>query len=310
MFPSRSTVDIATATVGEPSYSLSMNGRSVSWLGWRASAVVAALALVTPILTSCSATSTGNGTTTPTQTRDFGWGQPPSPSTPPKKLAPHRPNSSREKSAGPARANGSGIPGTDAVAARRLTILPQAKRAAARNEIAALTTKGRGPKTGYSREAFGYAWTDSVSGILWGWNSCSTRDDILRRDLNSVKQRDECVVVAGTFTDPYTGQRETFSKFRASAYPVDHVIPLSYGWQMGAAYWSANKREQFANDPLNLVLTTQSVNSAKSDSGPASYLIPHKAMRCAYSLRFAQVANKYKLAVTAADKSMMAAQCR
>ncbi|MGV1036586.1 MAG: HNH endonuclease family protein [Candidatus Nanopelagicales bacterium] len=288
-----------------------MNGSSGRWLSWRAGSVLTALALATPLLTSCTATSTtGDDTAAPTQTQNFGWDQDPSTSTPPKKPVPHRKNDSRPKSAVPAHASGSGIPGTDAVAAKRLTILPATKRAAARNEIAALATKGRGPKTGYSREKFGYAWTDRVSGILWGWNSCSTRDDILRRDLNSVKQRDECVVVAGTFTDPYTGQRETFSKFRASAYPVDHVIPLSYGWQLGAAHWSADKREQFANDPLNLVLTTQSVNSAKSDSGPASYLIPYKAMRCAYSLRFAQVANKYILPVTTADKTMMTAQCR
>lgn len=279
-------------------------------LRWRAGTVVTALALATPALCSCTTTSTTDqGAPTPARTPDYGWDQGSPTSAPPKKSPVPRKDGSRPKSSPRATAGGSGIPGTDAVAAQSLTVLPAGKRQGARNEIAGLSTKGRGPKTGYSREKFGYAWTDSVSGILWGWNSCSTRDDILRRDLNSIRQRDECVVVAGTFTDPYTGQPQTFSKYRAYAYPVDHVIPLSYSWQMGAARWSTDKREQFANDPLNLVLTTQSVNSAKSDSGPASYLIPFKPMRCAYSLRFAQVANKYELPVTAADKSMMAAQC-
>ena len=78
---------------------------------------------------------------------------------------------------------------------------------------------------------------------------------------------------------------------------------------MGAARWPAEKLVQFANDPLNLTVTTQSVNSAKGDSGPASYLPPNKAIRCAYALRFSQVATKYRLAVTSADKDTMARQC-
>ena len=43
--------------------------------------------------------------------------------------------------------------------------------------VARLTVKGRAPKTGYSREAFGQAWFDTDR------NGCDTRNDILRRDL-------------------------------------------------------------------------------------------------------------------------------
>jgi len=187
--------------------------------------------------------------------------------------------------------------------------LPDADKAGALAEISGLQTKGRGPKTGYSRDRFGEAWTDDAEGVLWAGNGCPTRDDILNRDLDQVQKRDRCVVVGGQFTDAYTNEAETFSKSRANDYPIDHVVPLSYSWQMGAAQWLAEKRVQFANDPLNLTVTTQSVNSAKGDSGPASYLPPNKAIRCGYALRFAQVATKYGLAVTSADKDMMARQC-
>lgn len=205
--------------------------------------------------------------------------------------------------------SGPGVDGTDEVAAQRLTPLPASEKAAAVNTIASLQTKGRGPRTGYSRDEFGPAWTDDAGGVLWSGNSCSTREDVLNRDLDGVQKRDRCVVVEGTFTDPYTNQPQTFSKRNASEWPVDHVVPESYSWQMGAAQWPAEKRVEFANDPLNLVLTTRAVNSAKSDSGPASFLVPNKAIRCAYVLRFARVALKYHLPVTVADKQQMAAQC-
>jgi len=204
---------------------------------------------------------------------------------------------------------GPGIDGSDAVAVTRLVPLSPADKAGALVEISGLQTKGRGPKTGYSRDQFGEAWTDDSEGVLWAGNGCSTRDDILNRDLDHVEKRDKCVVVGGQFTDPYTDQAETFSKSQASDYPIDHIVPLSYSWQMGAAQWPADKRVQLANDPLNLTVTTVSVNSAKGGSGPASYLPPNKAIRCAYALRFAQVATKYALAVTSADKDMLAQQC-
>jgi len=204
---------------------------------------------------------------------------------------------------------GPGIDGTDTVAAQRLTALPASEKQAALATIGGLATKGRGPKTGYSRDQFGEAWTDDAGQVLWSENSCSSRDDLLVRDLDGAQKRDKCVVVAGTFTDPYTNTFQSFMKSDASKWPVDHVVPLSYAWQLGAAHWDSQKRVEFANDPLNLVVTTQSVNSAKSDSGPASYLPPNKAIRCAYVLRFAQVARKYQLAVTDADQQQMQNQC-
>ncbi|WP_159047025.1 DUF1524 domain-containing protein, partial [Streptomyces pactum] len=69
------------------------------------------------------------------------------------------------------------------------------------------------------------------------------------------------------------------------------------------------KRQRLANDVLNLLPVSGSTNSAKRDSGPASWLPPNKAVRCSYAVRFAQVAAKYELPVTSADKTMMLQQC-
>ena len=174
-------------------------------------------------------------------------------------------------------------------------------------------TAAKGPSTGYSRSEFGSAWTDGAVNIAWAGNGCDTRDDILRRDLTRVRFRpetDSCVVESGRLRNPYLGTRMVFSKSDAAAVPIDHVFPLSLAWQMGAREWSAERRVQIANDPLNLLAVDRSSNSAKGDSGPAEWLPPNRPIRCAYSVRFAQVARKYALPVTRVDKRTMLGQCR
>lgn len=191
----------------------------------------------------------------------------------------------------------------------RLVTLAAAEHPRAAEVIAELSVRGRGPKTGYQRELFGPAWADDAVDVLWSGNGCRTRDDILARDLDGPVKRDACVVVSGSYMDPYTTEPVHFGKADADDSPIDHVVPLSFAWQMGADQWSADKRLQFANDPLNLVLTTRPVNQAKGDSDPASWLPPNKAIRCSYAERFAMVSLKYGLPVTPADKPIMLSQC-
>ncbi|WP_309051523.1 HNH endonuclease family protein [Streptomyces sp.] len=184
-------------------------------------------------------------------------------------------------------------------------------RAAARGVISGLPTKGRGPKTGYEREKFGRAWADTADGVPFARNGCDTRNDLLRRDGRDLRLRDgsDCVVVAMTLDDPYTGRTLTWRKQKAAEVQIDHVVPLSYSWQMGASRWPESKRRRFANDTLNLLPVEGRANAAKGDSGPASWLPPDKRVRCAYAVRFAQVALAYELPVTEADKRAMARQC-
>lgn len=184
-------------------------------------------------------------------------------------------------------------------------------RAAAVALIEKVATKGRGPKTGYDRDEFGYAWMDTADGVPLARNGCDTRNDLLRRDGRDLRFRSgsDCVVVAMTLADPYTGTTIEWRKQRAAEVQIDHVVPLSYGWQMGASRWPEAKRERLANDTLNLIPVEGRANSAKSDSGPAAWLPPNKGVRCAYAVRFAQVALKYEMPVTPADRRMMLEQC-
>jgi hypothetical protein len=169
--------------------------------------------------------------------------------------------------------------------------------------LATLTVRGRGPKTGYSRDAFGPAWADVDH------NGCDTRDDVLNRDLSSKEWRPGthgCVVIAGVLHDPYTGQRLVFAKADASAVQIDHVVALSDAWQKGAAQWSASRRRQFANDPLNLLAVDGPTNARKGDGDAATWLPPQRSFRCRFVARQVAVKAKWRLSVTAAERDAIA----
>ncbi|WP_406286161.1 HNH endonuclease family protein [Embleya sp. NBC_00896] len=183
--------------------------------------------------------------------------------------------------------------------------------ARARALVERVQTKGRGSPAGYDRDRYGPAWTDTVTGVPYGGNSCGTRDDILKRDGRATEWKDAkgCVVDTMTLADPYSGKTLAFTKAKASAVQIDHVVPLSASWRMGAAQWDPDKRRRLANDPLNLLAVDGPINGGKGDSGPAEWLPPNREIRCSYVVRYAQVSIKYELPVTDADKQAMLAQC-
>lgn len=186
--------------------------------------------------------------------------------------------------------------GTDSDAA------PKGSAGSALAAVNDLTVKGRGPKTGYSRAQFGNSWVDTDH------NSCDTRDDILKRDLTAesfrADQGGDCIVASGTLADPYTGTTIRFTRGKSTV-DIDHVVALSDAWQKGAKQWTRDKREQLANDPLNLLAVDYSSNRIKGDADAATWLPSNKAFRCAYVARQAAVKKKYAVWVTAAEKTAM-----
>lgn len=166
--------------------------------------------------------------------------------------------------------------------------------ATARKELAKLKEAVAGSMSGYSREQFGTAWKDVDH------NGCDTRDDILARDLDDVRKRGKCTVIAGDLDDPYTGKDVTFAKSRAIQVQIDHIFPLGLAWRMGADDWSKDRRTQLANDRDNLIAVSARPNEQKSDQGPSEWQ-PRRAYWCVYAEKFIAVADEYHLAVTHAD---------
>lgn len=167
--------------------------------------------------------------------------------------------------------------------------------------IESLAVKGRAPKTGYSRAAFGPAWADVDK------NGCDTRNDILKRDLLNLIFREKsrsCVVESGLLLDPFSGERIEFQRGQKSSYlvQIDHVVALSNAWQSGIFRTDISLRKSFANDPLNLLAVKGSLNSQKGDGDAATWLPPNKVFRCKYVSRQVEVKVKYGLSITRAEK--------
>lgn len=154
---------------------------------------------------------------------------------------------------------------------------------------------------------FGTAWSDD-NAQPFGHNGCDTRNDVLRRDLDHPVVEagtHDCVVLTGVLRDPYTGELIHFERGEAtsSLVQIDHVVALGDAWQKGAQQWPADKRQDFANDPLNLLAVDGSANASKGDGDAATWLPPERSFWCIYVARQAAVKAKYGLWMTDAEKS-------
>lgn len=73
----------------------------------------------------------------------------------------------------------------------------------------------------------------------------------------------------------------------------------------GAAQWSPATRQQFANDPLELLAVSGPANEQKGDGDTATWLPANKSYRCQYVARQIAVKSRYHLAVTTAELGAM-----
>lgn len=169
---------------------------------------------------------------------------------------------------------------------------------------------GRDPVPGYERDCsgdsacvFGPAWSDTT-GAPGSGNGCSTRHDVLARDLHAPDRdpTDGCTVTGGVLVDPYTGRSVDAAVTGIRGVHVDHVYPLAAAWDLGAWEWTDRRRAAFANDvDRNLLAVAGAVNSRKGDSTPSDWLPPDPGRHCFYAARYLTAAVAYGLPVTAAD---------
>jgi hypothetical protein len=174
------------------------------------------------------------------------------------------------------------------------------KKERATEIIETLAVKGRAAKTGYDRSSFSH-WRDPDR------NGCDARNDILRRDLTNLVIKSDsngCKILGGVLADPYSGKDINFV-FGASLVDIDHVVALSNAWQTGAFQFTSEIRLQFANDPLNLLAVSASLNRQKGDGDAATWLPPTKSYRCQYVARQIAVKKKYGLWITKPEKVAM-----
>ena len=116
-----------------------------------------------------------------------------------------------------------------------------------------------------------------------------------------------CSVKSGLWHGPFSGKKLTL----ASDLDVDHIIPLKWANDHGGANWSAEKKEAFANDPINLLAVDDGLNQAKGAKGPSEWMPPNHVFRCEYLAMWQDVLNKYSdLAMTSKEKRVMDKQLK
>lgn len=134
---------------------------------------------------------------------------------------------------------------------------------------------------------------------------CNAREEVLVRQGKNVKTDPKtCRVISGTWVDPYSGQTITDPK----KIDIDHIIPLGYVARSGGQDWSAEKKQEYANDVDKVLLAVSATeNRSKSDKGPAQYMPPNSDYACQYSKEWIDIAGKYKISITQEDKQALSA---
>lgn len=165
----------------------------------------------------------------------------------------------------------------------------------ARGELDQLAVAPDGPMDGYDRTKFPH-WDEGPGG-------CNTRESVLKRDGQDVRTGSDCYPTSGTWISAYDGGRWT----KASKLDIDHVVPLAAAWRTGAARWSQQQREAFANDLSSpqLLAVTDTVNQAKGDQSPDRWMPPKADFACTYASMWIASKHKWQLTVTAPEKEAL-----
>ncbi len=129
----------------------------------------------------------------------------------------------------------------------------------------------------------------------------STRQEMLvltsRTEVRFTNPRN-CVVRTGEWLDEYTG--EVFNV--AVQVDVDHIIPRLYAHTHGGDQWPPEKKLQFSNDPMNMMIVEKREIRRKRDRGPDRYL-PREEFQCEYVRAWEALADKYDLQLGSSDRS-------
>lgn len=89
---------------------------------------------------------------------------------------------------------------------------------------------------------------------------------------------------------------------RASDLDVDHIVSLAWAHAHGAHSWRSSKREQFANDPENLLVVDDGLNQAKGKKWPVEWLPPNQSHHCDYLSHWKKVISKYRLSISVEEE--------
>lgn len=113
---------------------------------------------------------------------------------------------------------------------------------------------------------------------------------------------DRCTVADGHWYDPYTDR--TFT--HAGDLDMDHLVPLRHAHGHGGDRWDRQRRQQFANDPDNLIPVDASANRSKGARSPDQWLPDNRKYWCEYGRRWQRIKQRYQLTITPPEADALA----
>jgi len=169
--------------------------------------------------------------------------------------------------------------------------------------LAALPEAPRTPWPRYERTAWGSRWPDPDGDCR------DLRAELLRQTSRTAVTWSEpagCLVVAGQWTDPWTGTTYT----QAGDLAVDHHVPLHLAHRSGGAAWSPGRKAAYYRNALAvpgaLQVIARRTNAAKGNRGPETWQPPRRRSRCRYAQDWVAVKTAYGLSVTRAERAALA----
>lgn len=86
------------------------------------------------------------------------------------------------------------------------------------------------------------------------------------------------------------------------------MVPLAEAWDSGASEWTAERREQYANDlgsERSLVAVTAKSNRSKSDRDPGEWLPPAASAQCTYASDWVATKLRWKLTIDTKEQGAL-----
>lgn len=150
---------------------------------------------------------------------------------------------------------------------------------------------------GYDRAEFGPGWAAGARG-------CDTRATVMAAAFDA-----DCAQPWPQWDGPRVVDAYTGDFLLPHDVEIDHILPVSAAWDLGAHRWDDATRERYYNDPRNLVAVSSAANQAKGDKLPSEWMPTDRRSRCAYGRRMVDVAKHYALPLPRADLRAVRRAC-
>lgn len=152
---------------------------------------------------------------------------------------------------------------------------------------------------GYNRNLFKH-WVDADG------DGCDARREVLIAEaVVAPRVGSGCSLSGGEWLSRYDGKTTSGD---GSAFDVDHLVPLAEAWESGAGDWSADRREDYANDlgyADSLIAVSASSNRSKGARDPAEWMPPAAGVHCWYAAAWVQVKTRWSLMVDQAEATKL-----